>query len=453
MSLKQRRLLFYSFIFLFLLIAPFALLFATGRTINWSRFEIQKTGSMIIESEPSNASILLNNKRPTLFFNQLINKNAVPKTNTRLTNLAPANYVVRLDLEGYIPWEKKATVRANEVTNIGPIRLFKQATPELQTNLDQKQQLLISPDGRTVISLRSPSITIIQVPERKQFNLNIESTNNTSIFWSNDQEVFVFNDTYVINRQGELIANLTESLSFQPDFVRWDSDSHDQIYYVQKNQIYKFSFFNKKNELIININSLLKSGDLYDYKVDGNHIYFVIKKKLGAEIVVLYPGSPKKETTATLPEGTYHFINDAKNKILLLETQKKDLYLLEQPLPLFFSPRVTLVAKNYAVGWWNKNKVLYATPFEIREWNNNQENLISRFGEVVIGLGQLSKNNEILFATKDSLKIIPTTDQIFSQTVTLLSNIEISNLLLVNDSDLYFVGNDTNQFGIFKLEF
>jgi hypothetical protein len=453
MSLKQRRLLFYSFIFLFLLIAPFALLFATGRTINWSRFEIQKTGSMIIESEPSNASILLNNKRPTLFFNQLINKNAVPKTNTRLTNLAPANYIVRLDLEGYIPWEKKATVRANEVTNIGPIRLFKQTTPKLQTKLDQQQQLLISPDGRTVISLASALITIIQVPERKQINLSIENTNNPSIFWSNDQEVFVLNDSYVINRQGELVANLTENLNFQPSFVRWDNDNRDQIYYVQKNQIYRFTFFNKKNELVININSLLKSGDLYDYKVGGNHIYFVIKKKFGAEIIVLYPGSPKKETTTTLPEGTYHFINDAKNKILLLETQKKDVYLLEQPLPLFFTPRVTLVAKNYAVGWWNKNKVLYATPFEVREWSNNQENLISRFGEAVIGLSQLSKNNEILFATKDSLKIIPTTDQIFSQTITLLSNIEISNILFVNDNNLYFIGKYNDQYGIFNLDF
>lgn len=453
MSLKQRRLLFYSFILLFLLIAPFALLYATGRTINWSRFEIQKTGSMIIESEPSNATILLNNKRPTLFFNQILKRNDTPKTDTRLTNLAPANYVLRLELAGYLPWERKTTVRANEVTHIGPIRLFKEAKPELQNILDQKQQILMSPDGRTVVSITDTSLSVIQIPEHKQFNVTIKNDNNSSIYWSNNQEHFVLNDTHIISRQGEIIVNLRDSLTFQPTFVRWDSDNDNQIYYIEKNRLYRFIFISKKNELVMDINTLLKTGDLYDYKVDTNHVYFVIKKKQGAEIVVLYPGSPKKQTTTALSDGTYHFISDAKNKVLLLETQKKDLYLLEQPLPLFFSPRVTLVARNYAVGSWNKNKVLYTTPFEIREWNNNQENLISRFGEVIIGLGQLSKNNEILFATKDSIKIIPTSEQIFSQTVNLLSGVEISNVLIVNDDNLYFLGNYNNQYGIFKLDF
>lgn len=453
MSLKQRRLLFYSFILLFLLIAPFALLYATGRTINWSRFEIQKTGSMIIESEPSSADIFLNDKRPTLFFNQIFKRNAAPKTNTRLTNLAPANYLLRLELKGYLPWERKTTVRANEVTHIGPIRLFKEAKPELQNTLDQKHQILISPDGRTVVSIADTSLSVFKIPEHTQSNLTVKSLNNLSIHWSNDQENFILNDTYIINRQGKIVVNLTDSLAFQPTFVRWDSDTNDQIYYIEKNYLYRFIFISKKSELVMDINTLLKTGDLYDYKLDNNHVYFVIKKQQGSEIVVLYPESPKKQTTATLSEGTYHFISDAKNKVLLLETQKKDLYLLEQPLPLFFSPRVTLVAKNYAVGWWNKNKVLYATPFEIREWNNNQENLISRFGEVVIGLGQLSKNNEILFATKDSIKILPSSEQIFSQNVNLLSEVEISNLLIVNDDNLHFIGNYKNQYGIFKLDF
>jgi len=453
MSLKQRRLLFYSFILLFLLIAPFALLYATGRTINWSRFEIQKTGSLIIESEPSNADIFLNDKRPTLFFNQILKRNASPKTNTRLTNLAPANYLLRIELAGYLPWERKTTVVANEVTHIGPIRLFKDAKPELQNTLDQKKQLLISPDGRTVVSISDTALSVIQIPEQTQFNLTIEKGGKSSIYWSNNQENFVLNDRYIISRQGEIIVNLRDSLAFQPTFVRWDNDNDDQIYYIEKNRVYRFIFISKKNELVMDITPLLKTGDLYDYKLDNNHVYFVIKKKPGAEIVVLYPGSPKKQTTATLPDGTYHFISDAKNKVLLLETQKKELYLLEQPLPLFFSPRVTLLAKNYAVGSWNKNKVLYATPFEIREWDNNHENLISRFGEVIIGLGQLSKNNEILFATKDSIKILPTSDQIFSQTVNLLSEVEIGNVLIINDDNLYFLGNYNNQYGIYKLDF
>jgi hypothetical protein len=453
MSLKQRRLLFYSFILLFLIIAPFALLYATGRTINWSRFEIQKTGSMIIESEPGSAQIFLNNKRPTLFFNQIIKRNTIPQTNTKLTNLAPGNYLLRLELAGYLPWEKKTTVRANEVTHVGPIRLFKQTKPALQNALNTSQQLHISPDGRTVVTVSDSSLTIFQIPEHKSFEVAIKSQGDPSVHWSSDQENFVFNDTYVVSRQGRIVVNLTDNLSFQPSFVRWDNEKNDQIYYIEKNRVYRFIFINKKNTLVADINGLLKTGELFDYKVNDNHIFFALKKKAAAEIIVLYPNSPSRQTTVALPEGTYHFINDAKNKVLLLEAQGKSLYLLEQPLPLFFSPRVTLVAKDYVVGQWDKNSVLYATPFEIRKWEDNKENLISRFGEAIIGLGKITKNNEVLFATKNYIKIIPTTDQAFSQTVNLLDARIISHVLSVNDENIYFIGDYENQYGIYKLDF
>lgn len=433
------------------MIAPFAILYATGRTINWRQFEIQKTGSMIIETEPANADIFLNNKRPILFFNQIFQRDSVPKTNTRLTNLAPATYQLRLELAGYIPWKRKTVVRANEVTNIGPIRLFKNSKPELHYSLDQ-QKFFTSPDGRTVLMITQTTVTVFQVPEKEEIKLNLNLPANPPIFWSENQDNFVLNDTYIINRQGEIIENLATNLAFPPSFVRWGNDRSNEIYFIEKNILYRFIFANNKSEEVININALLKTGDLYDYKVDNNHVHFALKKKSGAEIAVLYLNSPR-QATAPLPEGTYRFISDAKNKILLLETKKKDLYLLEQPLPLFFSPRVTMVAKNYTVGWWDKNKVLYATPFEIREWNDNQEKLISRFGEVIIGVGQLRKNNEVLFATKDNIQIIETGGELFNQTVSLLSDVEISKLLLVNENNLYFIGNYNNTYGIYKLDF
>lgn len=453
MSLKQRRLLFYSFIFLFLIIAPFALLYATGRTINWSRFEIQKTGSIIIESEPDRADIFLNNKRPILFFNQIFQKNSVPRTNTKLSNLTPGNYLLRLELPGYLAWEKKTTIRANEVTHVGPIRLFKQTKPELQQTLENKQEIITSPDGRTVISLLDQSLTTIQVPENNQTKLVVPAKKNPSVVWSNDQESFILNDTLVINRSGQLVANLKGELTFQPSFVRWNADNHDSIYFIEKNRLEQFIFATKKSEVVMEISSLLKSGELLDYRPSEGHTYFTLRKKQESEIILLYSNSLTRQSSASLPVGTYHFINDIKNKILLLETQKKNLYLIEQPLPLFFSPRVTLVAQNYSLGHWNKNSVLYVTPFEIRKWEDNQDKLIARLGEAVIGLELISKNNDILFATKKGLNILPIAEQAFNQTITLGEVEEISHLLIVNDNTLYFIGQYNNQYGIYKLNF
>jgi hypothetical protein len=453
MSLSQRRLIFLAFTLLFLMIAPIALLYATGRTINWQEFEIQKTGSIIVESIPHNADIFLNNTRPNLFVDQILKKNSTPKTDTRITNLTPGNYTIKLILSGYHEWERRTTINENEVTHIGPIHLFKKSKPELFSSLEKDQPLFISPDKKTVLSLNAQTITILQVPEKIQHQLKITDQKYPVIHWSNDNANFILNDSYVISRNGELLANLTQKLNISPSFVRWDNKNNDRIFYIEKNQLKKYNFTSTQKEVVKDLSSILKMGELDDYKPSDSYLYFVIKKAEISEIKIIELNSPHREADTPLERGTYHFISDYRDQILLKNIHKNIVYLLEQPLPLFFTPRLSLVATDYAHGRWESNELIYTTPFEIRSWRNNQATLISRFGETITDLAKIQKNNEIIFTTSHNINVIPLSEQPFGQTVTLLDSVQISSLLLVNSDILYFIGEVDGNYGVYTLEY
>lgn len=453
MSLAKRRLIFLAFTLLFLMVAPLALLYATGRTINWQELEIQKTGSIIVESKPNNADIFLNNSRPNFFIDQVLKKNSAPKTDTRITNLNPGNYIVKLSLSGYHQWEKKITITANEVTHIGPIHLFKKSQPELFSNLEKNLPIYISPDKRTVISLNDQLLNIVQIPENTKHQLPIINQKNPTIYWSNDNNNFILNDVYVISRNGELLANLEQKLNISPSFVRWDNKNNDRIFYIEKNQLKKYNYISSQKETIKDLSLILKTGELDDYKASDNYLYFVIKKTNVSELKVVELSSPHREAGSTLSESTYHFISDNKDQILLRDIHKNTLYLLEQPLPLFFTPRLSLVASDYVIGRWESNELTYSTPFEIRTWKDNHATLISRYGEAITDLVKIHNNNEILFTTSHTINIMPLSEQPFGQTVTLLDSAPISSLLLVNNDTLYFIGEIDTNYGIYTLKY
>lgn len=452
MSLQQRRLLFYFFIFLFILVSPFAVLFATGRTINWQRLEIQKTASILIKSEPANANIFLNDKKPLLFLNRIFGKTTPPVTPAKLSNLAPGSYTIRLERNGYISWEEKIILKANEVANMGPIRLFKNSIPELTHSLDSILKIESSPDGRTVVTISEKKLVIYQVPEQKEFIQTLESPITSEIIWSNDQENFIINEDYIFNRSGNIVSRLTEKIIPKPSFIRFDDENNDLIYYIEKNQLHRYNFIDSTNEIASDLKTLLVGQDLLDYTISGRHLYLVFRAQNQSELVAFNLSSPNRQTTAVLPAGKYHFLPE-KNKVLLLETTNRDLYWIEQPLPLFFSPRLTAVAKDYSVGRWQGDSLLYATPFEIRQWNNNNEKLVSRLSEPVIGIATLASDNELLYTTAQAINVRPLGDYNFNQSTQLLDIKKITTLLMIDNDSLYFIGEYNNQFGIFHLSF
>lgn len=452
MSLKQRRLLFYSFLFLFILVAPFAILYATGRTINWQRLEIQKTGSMIIESEPGHADIFLNNRRPVLFLHKLFGRAVPPRTGARLTNLAPGTYIVRLELPGYLSWEEKVTVRANEVTHVGPVQLFKHTAPVLTTSFPLASVWSVSPDHTSLLVQNQDSINFIKIAEARQIPLTLPIS-TLAVRWSTDSLKALVNERLILNNQGVVVFDLQELKTYHPTFVRWDNENSDNLYFVDNQILYRFTLSTEQVSRVLDLKPLLPGRLLFDYRPTGDHAYLALKTNQQAELLTLSLNTPTRQHTVTLPTGKYQFLTDSTGNNLLLETVQKNLYVIDQPLPLFLTPRLTLVAQPYAMGRWADSTLLYASPLEVRQWSNNQERLLARFGEPLVDLVLLPQRQTMLLASKQMITVRPTSDRPFMQTTTLATVDELRSLLNVNNNLLYFVGRVGTEEGVFKLEY
>lgn len=453
MSLQQRRLLFYSFLFLFILIAPFVILSATGQVINWKELSIQRTGSLVIESNPSNADIFLNDRPPTAFLQQVFGKPVPPKTAATLSKLTPGTYTLRLELPGYFPWEEKVIIRPNEVVNIGPVYLFKQSTPQLKTALPSSNAFLSSPNKQTLLLPEKNQVRFINVVDSTDVTVPVSGQKELQARWSANNEWVVINEEFILDQKGQKVLDFKDITPYSPTFLRWDSNQSHLLFFESKQILYNINVITKKVTEELDLRPLLVSRQLVDYQPHGRQIYFVFTGNQESELVTLSPDTPNKQNTAVLPQGRYRFMPLLDNRILLLETNHRLVYRIDQPLPLFLAPRITAVASSYTTGRWTNDTLLYVTPLEIRQWNNNEEKLIGRLSEAVIDVIFVPERQAILVATPTNLIVWPLTNQPFAKTTSLVSDSKIQELLEVTHSTIQFRGEVNGQSGVFTLDY
>lgn len=142
MTKKARTILFLLCFFLFLLIAPLAVLYSQGYRFDFENKALSQTGGIFIKAEPRQAEIYLNDqlvKRTDFFFGSAL-----------IENLLPKKYKIEVKKPGYLSWEKNLEVREKEVTEAKEIFLF----PEnLNFTILTKgaESFWFSPDGKKVI--------------------------------------------------------------------------------------------------------------------------------------------------------------------------------------------------------------------------------------------------------------------------------------------------------------
>lgn len=109
---KIRAVLFYLSVLIFIAGLPFILSFALGYKFNSRTLKFTKTGLIDLVTEPSGASIYLDNK--------LLNEN----TPATIRELLPGNYNITLALAKHYQWKSQVSVEAGKVTRLDRIILF-----------------------------------------------------------------------------------------------------------------------------------------------------------------------------------------------------------------------------------------------------------------------------------------------------------------------------------------
>ncbi len=183
--------MFYLSVLIFLIGLPFILSFALGYKFDRRAFKFTKTGLLVLKTQPSGASVYLEDK--------LLNV----KTPATISELLPGRYSLRIELEKHYPWLNEVNVDAGKVTRLEKIILFPLRSNIKQLNRDRLSSFWIDEERAT-------------------------------IYYINPED----NSIYKSDLEGRNSEKVVDFLPLQPPAIKWKlSSDKEKLLYFNAHQI------------------------------------------------------------------------------------------------------------------------------------------------------------------------------------------------------------------------
>ena len=440
MSKKIRDYLLMTFVFLFLIMTVGISLYASGYKFNLSwppKFNrlLQKTGMLAVATEPTRATIYLNDKlQKDLSLNPW--KNDYLLTPAKIKNILPGEYELRLEQPGYWPYRQKIRINSGETTFVEDVNLFKENLPllilaSLETNLIQ------SPDNKYLYLQSAKKILNLKTEIARELVLSGKSDG----VWLKNNKLMVAGNFFDPSKDNndtnyaDLIGNGATDWYYE--------ESSGNLYYKNNKSINRLAINNKLNTQII-------SNDNYPaYLPRENKLYTIINTNNQNKLQAYSINSSQAEGSWALPSnGHYIFIDDITSRIAVYDDQNKTLYLFDAA-NLNAGPILISNIKSWAVV--NNQSLIYANDYEIYIFNllNSRSDLITRRSEQIEKIIWNASGNYLLFSGPTTLNVL----DFKNQNTTLLFRAEkiISPVLDEKNDNLYFWAKVGQQEGVYKM--
>ncbi len=184
----HRRILQWTFIFVFLITAPALVFYTAGYRWNFNKAKVERNGTLIIDSKPTNARIFLNGND---------SGEISPVT---IQNTTPGHYDIRLEKTGYYPWHKSLDVQPERVTFANDIWLWREATPTLATDLTASS-LAAAPNEKILAYASAHPVTgaigiwDLSTGQQQTYQLKTADTSKITLRWSSDSRSLLVETT------------------------------------------------------------------------------------------------------------------------------------------------------------------------------------------------------------------------------------------------------------------
>lgn len=331
MNINARRAIAFSLILAFIILTPLLLMYTTGYRYNFKKAQVQRTGALVVETEPKAATISLNGK------------NINDKSPARLNNVLPDEYIIDVVKDGYYPWSKKLNIKPQETTFVEDIILFAKSTPEKISEHEIKE-IFFSPNHDFAIftteNFKQDYLYLLNLNNQREkllYNNNKLFDINNVIWAEDDSKVFFQLDgqsqiatTTFPQRQIELNQD-TKDFPIKATNFQWNTNNSNLLYSQVNNRVYSTNLLTLRTELLFTLPS---AETLIDYLAFEDSIYLieVLNKK-----PVLTKTNIKNETnhnnkSIELEHTNYKFDKIYNNKIAFIEEPNNVFYLINQDL-------------------------------------------------------------------------------------------------------------------------
>jgi hypothetical protein len=376
----HRRILPWVFVIIFLAAAPVVVFYTAGYRWNPKKEKIERNGTLIIDSTPTRAKIFLNGN------------NTSETTPVTLQNLTPGVYHIRIEKEGYRPWEKQLEIFPERVTFANDILLWINAAPEA-LSFEPVTRIEAAPNASALVMLEphaSSSRLIIWQPDtdsKRIYDIPRAIPNDVVISWSNDSR-----SVYMESTDGGWLIDTRSSspaLRVMPGVYRWNGNSLEGT--SGSSMVSIRSQDGSVTRSVLPFGVVDRIGDIQ------------IRSVTGTEDLVLFRNADQTRGLI-LPSGHWTIYNAEEQELILRDG---DRWLSVDPSK--FSPHISTVTGDRLRPFTKNSSITYLTRSNGEIWTwipSDEPELISRESASVKQAAWLLNGKNIVVASERELYVL-----------------------------------------------
>lgn len=454
-----RNILFITFVIIFFVASAATLTYAFGYTLSgYGGLRFERTGLLDIETKPSGARLFLNGEPKMNGFSLWGADDKPAATPIKLSHLSPADYQIRLELEGFRPWDKKLPIVAGQTTYIQNVRFFKDVLPQPLVILEQTKTLdsAVSPNGNYAAVLSDTSLKIYNLPSGSDVSAGEVNANaGDKLTWSEDSKYVYGAGIILQTRNQEPAIDLDKSRQTGVKQAVFDTDDSDRLLYQSAGQWNTFDIPNRSTDALMpvisngfNRLSLLAKGGRY-YALEQNRADSAWRLAVYDRDGVL--DGAIKLTSVSAPQ----FINPENSWINIWDKNSRRLLLLDIKSVANEQYNLKSIEQVVEAKWSGNDKLLIAGDLDLRIWNrsDDKEILLTRLSEPIRYVAWHSDDNYIVFATDTGLNVLELDNRDSHLIVPLASFVGLQAVGLGSDGrSASFVAFIDSQIGLYSIE-
>lgn len=432
MKVATRRVIFFSFLIGFLVLAPTLVLFTAGYRYNTQTGRFVRTGAMSVSTNPRGTSIYLNG--------EYTGKNA-PHV---LKRVIPGTYVVELRRSGFIPWVGKTNVVSSATAFVDQPYLLRDDAPFLEEEVDH-DALWFSPSGEYTSGITGSSFNIWRTSQvSPDFSTPATIAHPVSeIDWS-------LNENYVAVSDGERITVLTSSgtilindLEIEHGRFFFSTVDNSTFFVEESNELVQWNLQTLTRSIVT---TTINENRVDEIIVDGRTLEFTY---LSEDIAVRDTSSNSATAIALLPTGNYRILEQNRNLLLLEDQNRIILINLDSSQPIILERTATLV------DWDQTSNILaFSNGYEIALLDINSDNIdvLTRSGSPITALEVMLDGRYIAASSDNQIAVFETRatsmerfSAILTDSFTSISDINLAS----NGSQLLIGGVVSDVEGLF----
>jgi len=451
MNSQTRKILFYFFVFMFFALSAIILPYSFGYKLNFSGMKLQRTGMFDIKTTPSGATIYLNNKKQSNFLGQISGRESVAKTPIKLKNIIPGTYQIKLELDGYWPWEKQLIIKPGETTYLEDVYFFKKQEPTLldSANLVDIKEIAVSGDRKHIAVLSDGQLKIFSWDKNQIVQtINLPKDIKGGLFWSpNNQKIAC--DRLIIDWRNQSLTDLKDIGINSINHLAWLDDN--TFYFQEKDEIKRLNL--KNNQLA----TTTFKKDIADFIIENGHLYIIYNGTQASLSINKINGNEVKELQKIKLKSyeKYRFIKLNSSNVNFQELSSKKLYTLNDKLPWVNDYSFKEIGALSVGQWVNSDKLIFSNNYELNLWtkDSDQSKMLTRISNSISALAWHKSNNYVVFATDKTINNLELDDRDTYSIATLLSLPKIDYPVFNSDgNEIFFFAEVNGQSGFYLLE-